>query len=96
MRLVYGAGPPASWWRRRPRREKTPDERHRNQKKLRLEAANYPDARLEASEILGMDQGLCQDEPSSTQRLENTNKHGLRFRALLTEGGTERLELAKA
>jgi hypothetical protein len=43
-----------------------------------------------------MVQGLCQDEPSSTQRLENTNKHELRFRVLLTEDGAERLELARA
>ena len=63
---------------------------------LRLRAANYPDARLEVSGILGMDQGSCQDEPSSTQRPENTNQHELRFRAVLTEDGAERLELAKA
>jgi hypothetical protein len=63
---------------------------------LRLETTIYPDAPLEVSRILGMDQDSCQGEPSSTQRPENTNKHELRFRALLTEGGAERLELARA
>ncbi len=73
----------------------TLEENHRIYRMLRLETTIYPDARLEMSGILGMDQGLCQGEPSSTQRLENTNKHELRFRALLTEGGAEGLELVK-
>ena len=74
----------------------TLEENHRIYRMLRLETTIYPDARLVMSGILGMDQGLCQGEPSSTQRPENTNKHELRFRALLTKGGAERLELARA
>jgi hypothetical protein len=65
------------------------EESHRIYRMLRLKTTMYPNARLEGSGIPGMDQGLCQGEPSSTQRLENTNKHELRFRALLTEGGAQ-------
>ena len=65
-------------------------------KMLRPKAPIYPDARLEVSGILRMDQGSCQDEPSSTQRPENTNKRELRFRALLTGSGTQRVELDRA
>ena len=74
----------------------TLEESHRIYRMLRLKTTIYPNARLEVSGILRMDQGLCQGEPSSTQRPENTNKHELRFRALLTEGSVAQLELARA
>ena len=74
----------------------TLEENHRIYRMLRLETTIYPDARLEMSGILGMDQGVCQGERSPTQIPENTNKHEFRFRALLLGDGAERLELARA
>jgi hypothetical protein len=73
-----------------------PEERHRVYKMLRLRVLAYPDYRLEVHGVLGSAQEVCLYEPLSTQRPQNTNKRDLKFRALLTEGGTERLELVRA
>ena len=63
---------------------------------LRLRVLVYPGARLEVKDVQGSARAVRLREPLSTQRPENTNKHDLKFRALLTEGGAERLELVRA
>jgi hypothetical protein len=67
----------------------------RREKMLRLKVLAYPDSRLEANGVLGGAQDVCSFEQLSTQRLENTNQRHLKFRALLTEGGTMRMELTR-
>ncbi len=62
---------------------------------LRLRVPAYPDAHLQVNRFPDDAQRVCLREQLSTQRLENTNKHELRFRALLTESGAEGLELVK-
>jgi hypothetical protein len=42
-----------------------PEERHRIYRMLRLQVVIHPDARLEASGVLGAGLGLCQDAPLS-------------------------------
>ncbi len=73
----------------------TSEERHRVYKMLRLKGLVYPDSRLEVNGVLESPQEVCLFEPLSTQRPENTNKHDLKFRALLTEDGAQKVEVAR-
>jgi hypothetical protein len=73
----------------------TPEERHRVYKMLRLKVLAYPDSHLDVNGVLGIAQEVCSFQPLSTQRPEIINKRALKFRALLTEDGNQRLELTR-
>jgi hypothetical protein len=63
---------------------------------LGLQATVTMDGALEVSATFDRGDSLCGMEMRSLPRIEAAQQFRLRFRAVLTEGGTERLELCVA
>jgi hypothetical protein len=86
----------------------TPEERRQVYGMLRLRIDVAADGSMEVRGILSenlcvlyengqviCDESLCENGLASRCKNQNTKRSELRFRALLTEGGAERLELAR-
>jgi hypothetical protein len=80
-----------------------PEERHRVYEMLRLRVVAHLDGTLEARGILSgrlrvvqeNGRAVCTIEPAPLRNSRSANHTGLTFRALLTEEGAERFELAR-
>jgi hypothetical protein len=75
--------------------ELKPEERQRIYRMLRLRLVMDPDRSIEATGIIGAGKYLRESELTSACEFQNTKKVELAFRALMTEGGAGRLELAR-
>ncbi len=73
----------------------TAEERHQLYKKLRLRADASQDGSVKISGVFG-DNGFCESERAPRCTTQTTKGSAIEFRVLLTENGTQRLELARA
>jgi hypothetical protein len=75
----------------------TPEQRHQWYKLLKLKVAVFADGRVEISWAGSASrEAVCETETLSPYCYQNTNTGELRFRALLSESGVDRLELARS